>query len=140
MRPVGPRVRGFAVALAALAVGAGCAQKLASMPKPSLGGCGGLFTTVALPYVARAEQRTLEEAVPHLTASALNLRRRRNYYRILDEEQGGVPGESREAFVTRMLSEERAPPGLLAGVQLRALTFTVPQTPEQRRALRQAVL
>jgi hypothetical protein len=141
MRPVGPRVRGFAGALAALGVvGAGCAQKLASLPRPSLGGCGGLFTTVALPYVTGAEQRALEGAVPHLSASALNLRLRQNYYRILDEEQGGGLGAAREAYVTRMLSEEPAPPGLLAGVQLGALQFAVEPSSARRRALRQAVL
>ena len=138
-----PRVRGSTVTLvltlAVLGVGLGCA-KLASGPKPSLTGCGGLFTVVPLPPVTSEDQRALEESVPHLTASELNLRLRRNYYRILDEDQGGVPGASREAYVTRMLSEERAPPGLLAGVQLRALRFAVEPPSERRRELRQAVL
>lgn len=95
MRPTGPSVLGFAVAVAVIGVvGAGCTQKIASLPRPSLGGCGGLFTTVALPYVTAAEQRALEEAVPHLSASALNLRLRQNYYRIVDEEHGGADRKS----------------------------------------------
>ena len=140
MRPMTSRVRRFAVAIAVLTIGAGCAQKLASLPRPSLEGCGGLFTAVALPYVTRGQERALEAAVPHLTARALHLRLRANYYRVLDAEQGGAPGAARDAYVMRMLSEERAPPGLLAGVRLRALRFAVAPPAARRRALRQAVL
>jgi Zn-dependent protease with chaperone function len=73
-----------------------------------------------------------------LTASALNLRLRQNYYRILYDD-GGVTGESRDTFVTRMLCEEHAPPGLLAGVVLKSVKFAATSTPAQRQALRQAV-
>jgi Peptidase family M48 len=141
MRAVGPRVRRSIVALAvaAFAVGAGCAEKLASAPRPLLEGCGGLFTSVALPRVTSDEQRALEESVPHLTERELNLRLRGNYYRIVYDEGGSSTSESREAFVTRMLSEEHAPPGLLAGVVLKSLRFAAVPTPEQRRALRRAV-
>jgi hypothetical protein len=107
MWPVGLRVRGFTVtlvfALAWLGVGLGCA-KVTSVPRPSLTSCGGLFTVVPLPPITSEDQRAFEEAVPHLTASELHLRLRRNYYRILYDD-GGVTGESRHAFVMRMLSE-----------------------------------
>ena len=76
--------------------------------------------------------------MPHLTASELNLRLRRNYYRILYDD-GAVPGESRDTFVTRMLSEEQAPPGLLAGIEPESLKFAVAPTPEQRRDLQRAI-
>jgi len=142
MWPVRPCVRGSTVTLvltlAALGVGPGCAKKLASAPWPSLTGCGGLFTPVPLPPVTSNDQRALEESVPRLTASELNLRLRGNYYRILYDD-GGVTGESRDAFVTRMLSEEHAPPGLLAGVVLKSVTFAPTSTPAQQQALRQAV-
>lgn len=141
MRPVRPRVRCCVVALGMLGVlvGSGCAQKLASLPRPSLRGCGGLFTTVALPHVPQDEQRALEAAVPPLLTRTLNLRLRRSYYRILAEEEGRSVGEADDAFVTRRLVDEQAPPGLLAGVELRKLEFAVPPTPAERQALRQAV-
>jgi len=142
MWPVGPRVRGSTVTLVlvlvSLGVGPGCAPKLRSMPSPSLTGCGGLFTTVPLSHVTSGDLRALEESVPRLTPSELNLRLRGNYYRI-HYDDGGVTGESRDAFVTRMLSEEHAPPGLLAGVVLKSVTFAPASTPAQQQALRQAV-
>jgi hypothetical protein len=118
--------------------GRNASQKLASAPRPSLTGCSGIFTAVPLPHVTSADQRALEESVPRLTASELNLCLRGNYYRILYDDRG-VTGESRDAFVTRMLSEEHAPPGLLAGVVLKSVTFAPTSTPAQRQALRQAV-
>jgi hypothetical protein len=143
MWPVGACVRGstvaLVVALAMLVAGEGCAKKVASVPRPSLWGCGGLFTPVALPHVSRDEQRELEESAPHLTASELDLRLRRNYYRILYAEDGISTGEARDAFVDRMLSEEHVPPGLLAGVEPESLKFAVAPTPEQRRDLQLAI-
>jgi len=123
-----------------LIAGEGCgAKKVASVPRPSLWGCGGLFTVVALPHVSWHAQRELEESVPKLTANELDLRLRRNYYRILYAEDGGSTGEARDAFVGRMLSEEHAPPGLLAGVEPESLKFAVAPTPEQRRDLQLAI-
>ena len=137
MWPVGACVRdstvALVVALAMLVAGEGCgAKKLKSVPRLSLWGCGGLFTPVPLPYVSGHEQRELEKSVALLTANELNLRLRRNYYRILYAEDGGSTGEARDAFVDRLLSEEHAPPGLLAGVEPASLTFAVAPTPAQR--------
>jgi hypothetical protein len=134
------RVGRIVAVFAALVVGGGCAEKIASLPRPSLESCGGLFTTVALPPVNRDEQRALEQIVPQLSSRVLDLQLRRSYYRILYEEEGGALGPGREVYVARMLAEEQAPPGLLAGVRLRNLKFPVPPAPDRQKAVRQAVL
>jgi Zn-dependent protease with chaperone function len=134
------QVARIVAALIALAGGMGCAEKIASLPRPSLDSCGGLFTTVALPPVSRDEERTLERVVPQLASGALDLRLRRSYYRIVYEDEGGAPGPEREAYAAKMLAEEQAPPGLLAGVRLRGLRFAVPPPPEREEAVRHAVL
>src|SRR5436190_24257048 len=93
------RIGRVGAVLAAVVVSTGCAEKLASLPRPTLESCGGLFTTVALPPVSRDEQRALEGSVPQLSSHVLDLQLRRNYYRILYEEQGGAPGPARETYV-----------------------------------------